>query len=305
MKASLRIKKQAYRLYSIFKRLTPAKAEGVGADEVTQVGLCARWREMVVRNQTPLPSLRDAGFRVHSESDEDGILLYLFSIIGTTSRTVVDIGAAGLDGFLKGSNSANLIINHGWTGLLIDGDEEVLDLTRLMYSTLSATSIYPPTIVSAFVTAENIDELIRTHAVADEVDLLCLDIDGMDYWIWKAISHIQPRVVVIEYRDLLGPVERLSVPYRADFDRRSNKDRDYADHFYGASLAALASLAKQKGYRLVGCNDYCFNAFFIRSGIGEEHLPEVSVDSCFGHPRAKQSMRLYFAKIRNMPWETV
>ncbi len=34
----------------------------------------------------PLPKLGEAGFKVFSQTDEDGILLYIFSIIGTESK---------------------------------------------------------------------------------------------------------------------------------------------------------------------------------------------------------------------------
>ena len=36
-----------------------------------------------------------------------------------------------------------------------------------------------------------------------EIDLLSLDVDGMDYWIWKAIEAVTPRVVVLEFNALL------------------------------------------------------------------------------------------------------
>ena len=70
----------------------------------------------------PLPKFDEVGFRVFSESDEDGILHYIFSLIGTSNKKLVDIGSASI----FGSNTANLLINHGWTGLLIEGDEESL-----------------------------------------------------------------------------------------------------------------------------------------------------------------------------------
>jgi len=39
----------------------------------------------------PLPRLNEVGFRVYSESAEDGILHYIFSLIGTANRTRVTI----------------------------------------------------------------------------------------------------------------------------------------------------------------------------------------------------------------------
>jgi hypothetical protein len=64
-----------------------------------------------------IAEFEEIGFNVFSQTYEDGILLYIFSIIGMTNRRCVDIGAAGVDN----SNVANLIINHGFSALLVDG----------------------------------------------------------------------------------------------------------------------------------------------------------------------------------------
>ncbi len=53
----------------------------------------------------------------------------------------------------------------------------------------------------------------------------------------------------------------------------------------GASLSAFVKLGREKGYRLVGCQSYGFNVFFLRSGVGEDIFPETSPADCFGHPR--------------------
>jgi len=47
----------------------------------------------------------------------------------------------------------------------------------------------------------------------------------------------------------------------------------------------MAKMAGTKGYRLVGSNDYGFNTVYIKKGVGEDILPEVSVESVLDHPR--------------------
>ena len=64
-----------------------------------------------------LPNFRDTGFRVYSQNDEDGLLLYIFSLIGMTDRRCVDIAF----GSPYGANTTNLICNWGFAGLLIEG----------------------------------------------------------------------------------------------------------------------------------------------------------------------------------------
>lgn len=81
------------------------------------MALALRYRDLA-RSGADLPSLREVGFRVFSDTDEDGILLYLFAVLGTTDGRFVDIGASSP----WGSNTANLIRHHGWAGLLVEAD---------------------------------------------------------------------------------------------------------------------------------------------------------------------------------------
>jgi len=72
---------------------------------------------------------------------------------------------------------------------------------------------------------------------------------------------------------------------------------DRLDNYYGASLSAFVKLGKQKGYRLVGCERYGFNAFFVREGIAEEVLPEIAPCECFHHTFTKYAVEVRRPKI--------
>jgi hypothetical protein len=72
---------------------------------------------------------------------------------------------------------------------------------------------------AAFVTAESIDDLIAQRGFDADLGLLSVDIDGMDYWVLRAISAVRPRIVVAEYNSIFGAERAISVPYRADFMR--------------------------------------------------------------------------------------
>jgi hypothetical protein len=58
---------------------------------------------------------------------------------------------------------------------------------------------------------------------------------------------------------------------------------DFSRHPYyaGGSLTAFVKLGREKGYRLVGSQRLGFNALFVRSGLGEDLLPEISPQQCF------------------------
>lgn len=267
----------------------------------TQKLLALRYKDFAA-NGLSLISMREAGFQVFSQSDEDGILHFIFALIGVAEGKIVDIGSSNI----RGSNSANLIINHGWFALLIDGNEALIQQAKQFYAIHPATRLYPPRLISSWVTADNVNTLISEHGFTGEIDLLSIDLDGVDYWIWKETSCIKPRVVVVEYQDIIGPDKSLTVPYRSDFDAKEySANQGDAPNYAGASLPAFVKLGHQKGYRLVGCNRYGFNAFFVRNDLGQEYLPEISVASCFSHPLNHFGILERWPKVKNMDWVEV
>ena len=85
-------------------------------------------------------------------------------------------------------NAANLIINHGWHGLPLDGNADHVSQGRQSYATGKNTWIAPPKFVHAWVTADNVNSLVGDHGFAGEIDLLSLDMDGNDYGSRTAFS---------------------------------------------------------------------------------------------------------------------
>jgi len=246
----------------------------------------------------PSSTLKDSGFRVHSQHDEDGILLFIFSLVGTTNKRCVEICAG--DGIE--CNTANLIINHRWIGLLCDGKEQNIEEARQFYSTNPETKYWPPTIIKEWITKDNVNRVLQDNCFTGEIDLLSLDIDGIDYWLWKEISCISPRVVVLEFNHLWGPDASVTVPYRDDFVAEFTQ---YGSDYAGASLKAFVKLGKKKDYRLVGTNAIATNAFFVRNDIVCDWLGEIDVSTCFDHPRAQFGMKHRLSKVKNKKWVNV
>jgi hypothetical protein len=265
-------------------------------DKGTQILLGLRYRELAAeRRRLPFDQVE---FRNHSQNGEDGILWYVLSLVGELTKTCVEICAA--DGVQ--CNCANLLINHGWTGLLVDGDQRNVESGRSYFGKHPDTFAYPPKFVQAWITAENVNALLAAHGVGGEIDLLSLDIDGMDYWVWKALSVVSPRVVIAEIQAIWKCDASVTVPYKADFRT------EYIDGFgvySGASLPAFVKLAKDKGYRLVGCQRYGFNAVFLRNDVGADVLPAVAPESCFGHPFCDWAHEVLLPKVKDKAWVAV
>ena len=264
--------------------------------QIQQRQLRACYQDMLSRHLL-ISRLSDVGFRVFSQTNEDGILHYIFSAIGTTNKACLDIAF----GSPYGANTTNLIVNDGWHGILVCGNEEEARGATQFFASHPDTHIYPPKIYSHWITAENVNQVV-SHGLMDsciqgcEIDLFSLDIDGVDFWIWNALTAVAPRVVVLEYHNIWSD-ESVTVPYRPDFNRF-----DTHPDYCSASLPAFVKLARAKGYRLVGCNKYGYNAFFVRDGIGEKVLPEVSYKECLQHPMACEGQRKRLPKVREFEW---
>jgi len=264
-------------------------------DKAAQTLLALTYRDRATSG-TPLPLLDDVGFRVFSQNDEDGILLFLFAAAGAQSRTVVELCAG--DGVE--CNAANLIVNHGWRALLVDGDARNVRRARWFYSNCRDTFLGPPTIVHAWVDRDSVNRVVREAGFSGEIDLLSLDMDGVDYWIWDALDAVSPRVVVVEFQSVWGGEASVTVPYRADF-RRPGPTSDY----YGASLPAFIGLAHRKGFRFVGTSRHRFNAFFVRHDVLPDALPAADPAAVFEHPAVVERVATRLPTIRGLPWVAV
>ncbi len=134
----------------------------------------------------------------------------------------------------------------------------------------------------------------RTHATQLTSLLVCLLVfplhitqrtykKKIDYWIWDVLDQVSPRVVVVETQELWGPRDRFVI-------KNSHKYRSHSDFSkMGASLGAFRELARKRGYRLVGCHNRGYNAFFVREDAVEGGLDaifgtgEYAPEGCFGH----------------------
>ena len=241
-----------------------------------------------------LPLWADVGFRKNSQFEEDGMLLFIFALVPPLNRKCIEICA----GNGRECMAANLIVNHGWRGFLFDGNQYSVEAGRKFFLNCKDTFFNPPRFTNAWITAENVNELISRSGVEGPVDLLSLDMDGMDYWVWKAITAIDPRVVVCETHNIIPADRALTVPYDPHFVCKS-------EDYRGASLAAMCKLGAEKGYRLIGTHRYGFNAFFMKNGLGEDFFPEVEASACLNDPVSMQLRKEKWPHVQNLNWLAV
>ncbi len=208
-----------------------------------------------------LLSLNHFEYQIHSQSGEDGIIQEIFRRIGVTNNYFIEFGASS-----GTENNTSNLLNLNWLGLWIEIDKDLFQILNQKFN--SKIQDNKLKIINAAVTAENIQSLFAQANVPKEIDLLSIDIDGNDYWVWKAITDYNPRVVIMEYNQSKGPTEEYFMPYNPDFFW------DGTHGNYGISLKSVELLGKEKGYNLVGCGILGPNAFLVRKDLCKDLFQE-------------------------------
>ena len=205
-------------------------------------------------------NINQFGIKIYSQNDEDGIILYILKYIGIKTKKFVEVGVEnGIE-----CNTTNLLKNFDWSGTQIEGNKKLYNNAKIQLKKVLGKKIKNLKLLNIFVTKKNINQILKKYS-GKEIDLLSIDIDGNDFWIWKAINCVKPRLVVIEYNSFFGPNISAAIKYNSKFswDHYNNKP------YYGASLKALEKLGKQKKYSLVGVDKNGVNAFFIRNDLAK------------------------------------
>jgi len=241
---------------------------------LTNHALYAMQRESLLaneRNRDPRRLLVH-GFRGYSQHDEDGMIQEIFNRVGVTNRTFIEFGVG--DGT---ENNTTYLMLSGWRGLWMDGSDANAAAIRGRFATFIQDGQL--SFVQAFVDRDSINSTIEKAGPSGEIDLVSIDIDGNDYWVWEVMSIVKPRVLVIEYNALFRPPVSVVAEYNRNFAWDGTS-------YYGASLQALEGLGSRKGYALVGCSLSGINAFFVRQDLaGDKFCAPFTAENHFEPPR--------------------
>jgi hypothetical protein len=202
--------------------------------------------------------------RVYSQNAEDGITKFILSMI-PHKNYFVECGVETGE-----QCNCRILKEMGWQGLMMDCDGDGANIKK------------------EFVTAENIVSLFQKYHVPFEAGVLSIDIDANDFWVWKALPvDYQFDLAIIEYNSSLGWKESLVMPYQSDY-RWDGTD------YFGASIAALEKLGRQKGYILIYAERSGNNLFFLNSKHSHLLNGELTIRNiyktpvygprCMGHP---------------------
>jgi hypothetical protein len=218
---------------------------------------------------------------IYSQNGEDGVIDAIFDHIGLTNAYFVEFGVEnGAE-----CNTRFLRAEQGWRGLMMDGSHgnPAINLHK------------------EFITAENIQSLFEKYNVPETFDLLSIDIDRNDFYVWHAIDKYHPRVVVIEYNASHLPDEDKVCIY----DPQAMWD---LTNYFGASHLAYARLGRAKGYTLVYAENRGTNLFFIRDDVlasfGIEFKDQGNVNALYKLPRYGKGPRGHMPDPQNRPYSS-
>lgn len=240
-------------------------------------------------------NIQNYEFKIFSQFGEDGILQYLIreTNLPATAHSFVEFGVENYEE----ANTRFLLINNNWRGMVIDGSEKNI-------RAIQKSNIYwrhGLTSVAAFITKDNINDLIKNAGFTGEIGILSVDIDGNDYYVWDAINIANPIIVVAEYNSVFGSEHAISVPYDPKFIRSK---AHHSNLYWGCSIKALELLGKNKGYTLVGSNSAGNNVFFVRNdhlnAIPAKTAKEAYVESKFRESRDRNGNLTYLSGLKRI-----
>jgi hypothetical protein len=250
----------------------------------------AQLAEIVLRERYASLFAHPAGdeFRVFSQNGEDGILLSLLQRVGAPGKRFVEIGVE----HARECNCGVLGFVLGWNGRLVEANPLSAAAARRFAERLLVGRANQVEIVETRASCANINNLIGPQPL----DVLSIDVDSIDYWLWEAVTAT-PRVVIVEYNASFG-LEPVILP----------RDATPHGYYHGASLTALARLGAGKGYSLVAVDSQGVNAFFVLDSVRPPSLAARQPEVLF-RPHAMRcrvhSPEEQWAQVRGLPLERV
>jgi len=290
------LKRFLKRLYSYLPTAVrfPFASTTASTYQLQQRILVNQWKSWKFKGITPYNTIQEAGFRCYSQFEEDGIILYLMTMLGINNGTVVEICC----GPGHECMAANLIVNHGFKGYLFDGDSLNVFRARSFFDAHKDCLLVKPNILKKWITVDNVNMLLKEIGCPREIDFFSLDIDGNDYWIWDAIDWIKPKVCCFETQNIIPSDMSLTIPYDPAFNCWTSQNPD----FRSVSLLAMVKLSEKKGYTLIGSHRHGFNVFFLRNDLLCKHFGGISISDVHCNYWTKYSQKYRWPLVKNMPW---
>lgn len=198
---------------------------------------------------------------VYSQNGEDGIVEQLIKELGIKQGTFCEFGASDS---IKSSNTYNLIKNYNFSGLAIESDRSKYERCVENYRQFPHVQVYHGAVLYNDVN-NDLNAWLKRGGLLHDFDILSIDIDCDDYYVWEGLTDFMPKIVIFETNSYREPVsEELPHVPHTDYDVDLLKEWQSDRVAVGCSFIAGVTLGLKKGYIPVA---YTGNITFVRKDL--------------------------------------
>jgi hypothetical protein len=231
-------------------------------------------------------------FNGYSQGGEDGVVLLLCYIFDCHSSIEI-----GTENWEQSNLRLATRIFHLSTGL-IDGDVnnmKYVENDKISYLEHIKTC-------ASWVNKDNINILLdnlKSNMNVEEVDIISLDIDGVDYYVMEKIIS-KPKIFIVEYNSIFGHELKSTIPYNENFFRYNFH---YSGTIYGCSYQLWIDLFKRKGYELFYTASTGNNMFFVRVDLYNK-VSDFNKDlKSFENMAYRESLDINKKRLKESSWQ--
>tara|TARA_B100000886_G_C20416712_1_gene489599 strand:- start:1423 stop:2292 length:870 start_codon:yes stop_codon:yes gene_type:complete len=233
-------------------------------------------------------------YSIFSQSDEDSIIDEIIKRLKIEKGNFIELGV----GNGSQNNSLNLLAQ-GWKGIWIGNEELIFKPGKNLK------------FINSWITKDNIIQTISSNLSFfnkeinfqnSDIDILSIDLDGNDYYIWDAIlsGGFCPKIIIAEYNGSLGPRAIWRMPYKPNNNWKLRKD-----NYFGASFLSYVKLFFKYNYIPVCCNsDTGVNLFLVKKKyqINFKEIENLKLNDIFENPHYALSI---FSKTHKLSISTL
>ena len=161
--------------------------------------------------------------------------------------------------YVKTRNPQVNYYNLNYSGIAIEGDKSRYDLCVKNYKLYPNVKVYHGMVVPFSSNKDqpqyNLDKWLSIGDAPKDLDILSIDIDGDDYYVWDEMVEFSPKIVIFEVNSYRDPVfdelpNQPSTEYNIDLLKMQIPQRVA----FGCSFMSAIKLGLKKGFILVQAN---------------------------------------------------
>ena len=198
---------------------------------------------------------------IYSQNGEDGILEQILKELEIENGSFCEFGAS--DG-IASSNTYNLIKSYQFSGMAIESDELCYQQCVENYKSFPNVQVFQGRVLYDDKN-QDLNAWLNRGNLQHDFDLLSIDIDCDDYYVWENLTEFEPKIVIVETNSYRDPIydelpRKRSNEYNLDLLNQWDQSRVAC----GCSFISAVKLGLKKGYIPIA---YTGNLTFVRKDL--------------------------------------